>query len=343
MILNILILVSGALGKLYDEIYSYTDNDIKAGLLFFLIIGAASFLISLPVGYYKQFVLEERYGFNKNTRANYVIDNIKSIALSVVIGGILISILLYLVYTFREHFWLLMWVVVSLFSVGASLLYTRLILPLFNKLTPLGEGSLRAKIETYAAQVDFAIGNILIMDSSRRTTKANAFFSGFGREKRIVLFDNLIEKHNEEEVVAVLAHEVGHNKKKHILIGTVISILQTGLILFILSHFIFSEDISQALGGEGVAVPVNLIGFLLLFQPISTVLGYLGSMLSRKHEFEADKFAAVTYGSSPLISSLKKLYVHSLSNPDPHPFDVELNYSHPPLLQRVKRLESYDE
>jgi STE24 endopeptidase len=223
--------------------------------------------------------------------------------------------------------------------VLVNLFYTSWILPLFNKLSPLEDGELRDKILLYAKSVDFPLENVFVMDGSKRSAKANAFFSGFGKRKKVVLYDTLIEQHTTDELVAVLAHEVGHFKKKHILWSVIISVLQVGLMLFLLSEFVFSDKISLALGGSAWSVPLNLIGFALLITPISTVIGITMNWLSRKNEFEADEFAKSTFAGAPLAHALKTLSVKSLSNINPHPWYVFVNYSHPPLLQRLERLE----
>ena len=218
--------------------------------------------------------------------------------------------------------------------------YTSLILPLFNKLTPLGDGSLRSAIENYSQGVNFPLDNIFVIDGSKRSKKSNAFFSGLGKQKKIVLYDTLIEDHSEEELVAVLAHEVGHYKKKHIIQSLIISTLQTGLILFILSRFVSNDALSQALGGSQSAIHLNLVAFGILFSPISTIIGILMNIFSRKNEFEADAFAANTYGAQPLKEALIRLHQENLSNLTPHPWHVFMNYSHPPLLKRLNALES---
>jgi STE24 endopeptidase len=219
-----------------------------------------------------------------------------------------------------------------------NIFYTSLILPLFNKLKPLEEGELRNAIEEYAKKVNFPLTNIYVIDGSKRSTKANAFFSGFGKRKKIVLYDTLIEKHTTDELVAVLAHEVGHFKKKHIVKGVVLSAIQTGLMLYVFSLFVFSPDLSAALGAEQLSIHVNIIGFSILFGPISTIIGIGMNVLSRKHEFEADEFAARTADGNSLMQALKRLSTDHLSNLHPHPAYVFVYYSHPPLLKRLENL-----
>jgi STE24 endopeptidase len=230
-------------------------------------------------------------------------------------------------------------VVAAVFMVLINLFYTSLFLPLFNKLSPLEEGELKVQILQYAKTVDFSLDNIFVIDGSKRSSKANAFFSGFGKKKKVVLYDTLIEQHTSEELVAILAHEIGHYKKKHILMGLIMGILQVGILLFILSLFVYSESISLALGGNQMAVHLNLIGFSLLFSPISMLIGLGMNMLSRKNEFQADRFAKETYAGEPLAEALKTLSIKNLSNINPHPLYVYVHYSHPPLLERLEKLE----
>jgi STE24 endopeptidase len=223
--------------------------------------------------------------------------------------------------------------------VLVNLFYTAWILPLFNKLTPLEEGELKSQLIHYAKSVDFPLQNIFVMDGSKRSSKANAFFSGFGKRKKVVLYDTLLDQHPPDELVAVLAHEVGHYKKKHILLGMITSVLHVGLLLFLLAQFMYNEHLSLALGAEVWSAQLNIIGFTMLFSPISMFLGIGTNWLSRKHEFEADEFAKTTFAGKPLAEALKTLSVKTLSNINPHPWYVFVNYSHPPLLERLERLE----
>jgi STE24 endopeptidase len=217
--------------------------------------------------------------------------------------------------------------------------YTSLIVPMFNKLTPLEAGSLKEAIEAYSRKVNFPLDNIFVIDGSKRSSKSNAFFSGLGRKKKIVLYDTLIENHTEEELVAVLAHEAGHYKKKHIISGYVLSILQIGFTLYILSLLLFNEQLSYALGAAQISIPVNLIAFGILYSPISTIVGLLMNLWSRKNEFEADAYATRTYDGSALQTALKKLSAKNLSNLLPHKWYVFFHYSHPPLLQRLEAID----
>ncbi|MEM8566522.1 MAG: M48 family metallopeptidase, partial [Bacteroidota bacterium] len=249
-----------------------------------------------------------------------------------------ISVLLLLVLEIGPDFWMYFWVLAIIFLLFFNMFYTSLILPLFNKLTPLEDGLLKKAIQDYSRDVDFPLTNVFVIDGSKRSNKANAFFSGIGKKKKIVLYDTLINNHTTEELVAVLAHEVGHFKKKHIIQGFAISIGQIGLMLFVMSLIIFNKQLSLALGAQDLALHVNLIAFTILYSPVSKIFGVLGNIISRKNEFEADAYAAKTFSSTPLKSALKKLSVDNLSNLYPHPAYVFFNYSHPPLLKRLEAM-----
>ncbi len=315
------------------------ENQIVLALAFFGVIVFVSDILSLPFQWYSTFVIEEKYGFNKTTIKTFIIDKLKGYALGAVIGGALISILLYLVNTIGPGFWIWFGLIAAAFILFINMFYTSLLLPLFNKLTPLGDGELKTAIEQFSKKVNFPLDNIFVMDGSKRSAKANAFFSGIGKKKKIVLYDTLITNHSTEELVAVLAHEVGHFKKKHIVWNYLISIVQVFFVLFVLSLMIFNENLSIALGGSQQAIHLNLIAFGILFSPISGITGLFMSLLSRKNEFEADAYAKETFDGNALSNALKRLSVDSLSNLYPHPAYVFFHYSHPPLLQRLAALK----
>ena len=317
---------------------SYSDNTMIIALIFFGIIMLASDIISTPFSYYKTFVIEERFGFNKTTKKTFVLDKLKGLLMMVIIGGGILALIIWFYQQTQESFWLYAWGIVTLFTVVMNLFYSKLIVPLFNTQTPLEDGTLRDKISDYATSVGFNLDKIFIIDGSKRSTKANAYFSGFGSEKRVTLFDTLINELDEEEIVAVLAHEVGHYKKKHIIFNLVASIALTGLTLFILSVFISNPLLSNALGVKVASFHVGLIAFGLLYSPISEITGLVMNQFSRKFEYQADDYAKNTYKAEPLVSSLKKLSKNSLSNLTPHPAYVIAHYSHPTLLERVKNL-----
>ncbi|WP_179352814.1 M48 family metallopeptidase [Winogradskyella vidalii] len=317
---------------------SYSDNPIIIALIFFGIIMIASDIITTPFGYYKTFVIEEKFGFNKTTKKTFVLDKLKGLLMTVLIGGGLIALIVWFYQITGNQFWLYAWGIVTVFTVFMNMFYSKLIVPLFNKQTPLEDGELRTKISTYAASVGFNLEKIFIIDGSKRSTKANAYFSGFGNEKRVTLYDTLVNDLDDEEIVAVLAHEVGHYKKKHIIFNLVSSILLTGLTLFILSVFISNPLLSNAIGVETPSFHVGLIAFGLLYSPISELTGLIMNYMSRVFEYQADDYAKNTYKAEPLITSLKKLSKNSLSNLTPHKAYVFMHYSHPTLLERVNNL-----
>ncbi|GAO28763.1 M48 family metallopeptidase [Geofilum rubicundum] len=322
-------------------VHSVTDHSIGQSLLFFGIIGLASTLISLPLSIYDTFVIEEKFGFNKTTAAVFVLDLIKSLLLGAFIGGLMLSLIIWFYHWAGAYFWLYAWGIVSLFMIFFSKFYTSLILPLFNKLKPLEEGGLKRDIETMSKRAGFTLSNVFIMDGSKRSTKANAFFSGFGKNKRIVLFDTLINDLTNDEIVAVLAHEIGHYRLKHTIRGTILGVVQSGLMLFLLGWFINHPAIAGALGVSTPSFHIGLLGFGLLYAPISAVLGWGMTILSRRQEYQADAFAAKYAEASALQSALKKISASALSNPTPHPWFVFFNYSHPPLLKRLQALDRF--
>lgn len=337
------------LAVLWFQGFAFLDEYIAAfqpgkfwkPLLFFGIIGLISMVVSLPFTLYDTFVIEERFGFNKTTPKTFIFDLIKSLVLGAVIGGILLFLVVWFYYWAGTFFWVYAWVVMALFMLFFSKFYTTLILPLFNKLKPLEEGELRQSIEEMSKKAGFSLDNVFVMDGSKRSTKANAFFSGFGKNKRIVLYDTLINDLSKEEIVAVLAHEIGHYRLKHVIRGTLLGILQTGITLFLLGWFVNHPAIAQALGVSEPSFHIGLLGFGLLYAPISALLGLGFTLMSRYQEYQADAFAAKYAEASSLQSALKKLLASSLSNPTPHPWFVFFNYSHPPLLKRLEALDKY--
>jgi len=338
-ILSLGMLVFGGFGWLDSVLRPFFTSEIPLALIFFGTIMIASDILTIPFQWYGTFVIEEKYGFNKTTVKTFIADKFKGYLLGALIGGALLSVLIYLINSIGPNFWIWFALLSAAFTLFMSMFYTSLILPLFNKLTPLAEGELKTAIETFAKKVNFPLDNVFVMDGSKRSAKANAFFSGIGKKKKIVLYDTLINNHTTEELVAVLAHEVGHFKKKHIIWSHLISIVQIFFLLFILSKMVFNENLSIALGGSQQAIHLNLIAFTILFSPISAVTGLFMSMLSRKNEFEADAYAKETFDGNALSNALKKLSVDSLSNLYPHPAYVFFHYSHPPLLQRLSALK----
>jgi STE24 endopeptidase len=315
------------------------DGDIWQAMAFFGVLFIASDIINTPFGIYSTFVIEEKFGFNKTTPKTFITDKLKGYLLTIIIGGALGWVFLYLVFTLGQNFWIYFLVVIGVFMLVINMFYTSLILPLFNKLTPLEDGEIKDAIENYCKKENFPLSNIFVIDGSKRSKKSNAFFSGIGKKKKVVLYDTLIENQSTEELVAIFAHEVGHFKKKHIVQGYILSILQVAITLLILSFMIFSKDLSTALGGERVAVHLNLVAFGILYSPISHLTGLLMMLLSRKNEYQADAFAAHTYKGEALQTALKKLSVDNLSNLYPHKAYVFFNYSHPPLLSRLSAID----
>jgi len=318
---------------------AYSDNEIVMALVFFGMIMLGSSILSMPFEYYSTFVIEEKYGFNKSTKATFFMDKLKGLTVGAVMGGLLLSAIIWFYQSTGQYFWLYAWGAVTVFTVFMNLFYSRLIVPIFNKQTPLEEGSLRTQIENYSAKVGFSLDKIFVIDGSKRSTKANAYFSGFGREKRVTLFDTLINDLDESEVVAVLAHEVGHYKRKHIIFNLAAAILTTGFTFWLLSLFIDAPLLSNALNVSEPSFHVGVVAFGVLYAPISVITGLIMNSISRKFEYQADDYAKNTYEKQPMISALKKLSKNSLSNLTPHPLYVTVHYSHPTLLQRVENLE----
>jgi STE24 endopeptidase len=330
----------GFFGWLDGILREFYGSEIIISLLFFGILMLASDVLNIPFQLYDTFVIEEKFGFNKTDVKTFFTDKLKMYLIGALIGGFLLYVLLQLIAYFGPAFWWIFWLVITGFSLFMNMFYTSLLLPLFNKLTPLEDGELKTAIEEYSQKVGFPLDNIYVMDGSKRSSKSNAFFSGIGKKKKIVLYDTLIEKHNTEELLAVLAHEVGHYKKRHIISGILLSIIQTGAILYIMSRMIFSPELSLALGGTQTAFHLNLIAFAILFSPISMFIGMFMNVISRKNEFEADAFASETFNGKALQAALKKLSVNNLSNLTPHAAYVFFHYSHPPLLMRLRALKT---
>lgn len=335
----VLVLIFDGFAYVDSMARSLVSHPILVALVFFGILLLASEIISTPFSYYGTFVIEERYGFNKMTPKTFWIDKLKGLLLGAIIGGAILSLIIWLFQIFPNTFWIYAWILITVFSIFMNMFYTKLIVPLFNKQTPLKDGSLRHKIEVYAKKVGFQLDNIFVIDGSKRSTKANAYFSGFGSQKQITLYDTLINDLDDDEIVAVLAHEVGHYKHRHIIYNLSLSIITTGLTLWLLSLLVGNPLLSEALGVEQLGFHIGLIAFGILYSPISTITGFLMNVLSRQFEYQADDYAKTTFSAKNLISSLKKLSQKSLSNLTPHPLYVKIHYSHPSLLQRVKNLK----
>lgn len=341
-ILLMIFLLAGGFPWLDGIVRSITEHPILMALLFFGILMFASDIIGTPFAVYQTFVIEERFGFNKTTPKTFVLDKIKGWLLGAIIGGGMLTLIIWIYLQFPEMFWLYAWAVITAFSIFMTLFYSSLIVPLFNKQTLLEEGELRDEITGFSEKAGFRLKNIFVIDGSKRSTKANAYFTGFGPKKRIVLYDTLINDLGIGEIVAVLAHETGHYKKKHIITNLVVSIVQTGVTLYLLSLFINSPLLSAALGVEQHSFHIGLVAFGILYSPISFLLGIFMNLYSRKAEYQADSFAK-NYGyGKELIEGLKKLTQKNLSNLTPHPLYVFFHFSHPTLLQRIKALGNQD-
>lgn len=328
----------GGFALINSSVFSVTGNAIWQGLAFFGILGVASSLLSMPFDIYNTFVIEEKYGFNRTTPGTFIRDLLKGWVLAIILGGGMLAGIIALYLATGPNFWLVAWAMVTAFMLLLTYFYSSVIVPLFNRQTPLEPGPLREAIEAFAQKTDFNLSGIFVIDGSKRSTKANAYFSGFGSKKRIVLFDTLIHEHTIEELVAILAHEIGHNKYRHTLKRMVAGIFQTGVMLGLFSLIAGNPLLSEALGAHRPGFHLALMAFALLYSPVSQVTGLVMNIFSRKHEYQADAFVATNYNAGYLITALKKLSQNNLSNLTPHPAYVFVNYSHPPLLKRLEAL-----
>jgi len=342
--INLIILLvfwfAGGFAWLDELVRSWDLAFIWTGLAYIGLLVAASSILKLPFRIYSTFVIEERFGFNKTTPLTFIKDTLKGVGLGIVIGGPLLAGILAFFQYFDTYGWLYAWGVVTAFTLLMQYIAPTWIMPLFNKFEPLEDEELQQKIYTLADEADFEIEDVYQMDGSRRSSKSNAFFTGFGKNKRIALFDTLIDNHEHDELLAILAHEIGHYKKKHILKNMAVSILHTGVLFLLLSIFLNAEALFDAFYVAQPSIYTGLIFFSLLYSPVEMILSIFMQLLSRKHEFEADAFAAETTDDpESMIKALKKLSKDNLSNLTPHPFYVFLNYSHPPVLERIKAIK----
>lgn len=331
--------ILGGFGWLDEIVRAWGGGEITRGLLYVALLYLASMLISLPFDLYDTFVLEERYGFNKTTLATFIVDRFKGLLLAAVLGAPILALIFWFFGRF-DNAWMYAWGAMTAFSLALAYAGPKYIFPIFNKFEPLEDGELKTSINAMAAKCDFPLSEVSVIDGSRRSTKANAFFAGFGKNKKIALYDTLIAKQSTPELVAVLAHEIGHFKKKHIVQGIALGIIEIGVIFFLMGLFMKNEGLSAAFGVKEVSVYTSLVFFFMLFKPIEKLLSIGKSILSRKNEFEADAYASqVTGEPRSLMSALKKLSADSLANLTPHPFYVFMHYSHPPMLERLSALE----
>ena len=342
-LLMLAMLFLGGFAFIDGIVHTYTGSAILQAIFFFGILGFASDLLTLPLDVYHTFVIEERFGFNKTTPKTFIIDKLKGWLLAAVVGGGILALIVFIYEKSGSWFWVLAWISISVFTLFISYFYTTLLVPIFNKLIPLPAGDLRNAIEQVASRADFSLKDISIMDGSKRSTRGNAYFSGFGRKKSIVLFDTLVNEHSVDELAAVLAHEIGHYKKKHVLKGLISGMLQTGVLLFVLSLLLRSPLPALSLGAAVPSFHMSVIAFVILYSPVSMVLGILFNSVSRKHEYEADRFAVSLSQPGALQEALKRLSVKNLSNLTPHPWYVFIHYSHPALLQRLAAINKAEQ
>lgn len=341
LILLVVFWFAGGFQWLDEIVRSWELGVIWTGLVYIGILILAKSILSLPFSVYSTFVIEEKYGFNKTTPRTFVLDLVKGLGLGILLGGPLLAGILSFFTFIDQYAWLYAWATVTAFTLFVQFIAPTWIMPIFNDFEPLEDGDLRQKIRDYADKVNFAMEGVYVMDGSKRSSKSNAFFTGFGKNKRIALYDTLIENHEDNELVAVLAHEIGHYKKKHIIKNMAISIIQTGIMFFLLSVFLNSQGLYDAFYMDQASIYAGLIFFGMLYAPIDMITSIFMQVLSRKYEFEADEFASTTYQKEPMIEALKKLSKDNLSNLTPHPFYVFLNYSHPPVLQRIKAIRDH--
>ena len=340
LILIMVVIHTGIFGNLNDFVNAQTDHYMLQGLLFIAIIYFFQDIISLPFSIYSTFVIEERFGFNKTSTGLFISDKIKGYALFIVLGSIIISPILYLFNEYATYGWLIAWSLLTVFMIAIQPIFVHVISPMFNKFTPLDDGELRTAIEKYTNLVNFPLARIDIMDGSKRSAHSNAYFSGFGKSRRIAIFDTLVEKHSTDEIVSVVAHEVGHYKLKHIIQGTIIGILETGVMLFVFSTIMSDIDLFNVFGVSDLSVHAGLVFFSMLYAPVSMITSIISSIISRRNEFSADRYSyETTNNKDALISMLKGLAANNLSHLTPHPLKVFLSYSHPPVLARIKAIE----
>ena len=318
---------------------SLFESELLISLSFFGIIFFGSDILNLPFSLYSIFIIEEKFGFNKTTFRIYFFDKIKSWFITILFGGGILSFIIFQFETVGKDFWIVAWVFITTISILINGFYAQIIVPLFNKQTKLEEGNLKNDIEKYSKKVGFDLSNIFVIDGSKRSTKANAYFSGFGKQKRVTLYDTLLNKLNDNQIIAVIAHEIGHYKKHHIIFNLIFSTIQTGLMLYILSLLIYMPIFSEALGIQSHSFHIGLITFSILYAPISEIFSLIFNVFSRKFEYQADHYAKETFNSKHLIEALKVLSKDSLSNLTPHPKYVWWHYSHPTLAQRIKHLQ----
>ncbi len=339
LLLTLGMLFLGGFGYINQIAVGISENVVFQSIIFFGILFFASDILMMPFGIYSIFFIEEKFGFNKTTVKTYIFDKLKGWLTSAIIGGGILALITWFYILTTDMFWIYAWASISIFFIFMTMFYSSIIVPIFNKQTPLEAGALRDAIEAFAKKTSFKLTNIFVIDGSKRSTKANAYFSGLGPKKRIVLYDTLIQDLTTEEILAVLAHEIGHYKHKHSLSGIINSILQNGVVFYVFSLMVNNPELSNALGSDLVFFHLNLAAFGMLYSPVSDIIDIFSNTISRKHEYQADAFAGKYNLSEALISGLKKLNAKNLSNLTPHPWYVFINYSHPTLYQRILNLQ----
>ena len=340
LILTLIVIHFGLFGFLDEFVRSNSTHYIISGLLFFGILFLINDILNIPFSLYSTFVVEEKYGFNKTSIHTFIADKCKGYGLTIVFGSAIMVPIFYFFNTFQDNGWWIAWALITAFMIAVQPLFVHVIAPMFNKFTPLEEGDLKTAIEEFANKVGFPIGRIDVMDGSKRSAHSNAYFSGFGKSRRIALFDTLLDKHSTEEIVSVVAHEIGHYKKKHIITGTVLGVIETGIMLFIFNLFMNDSDLFAVFSVDTVSIYCGLVFFSMLYSPISMVTSIFTTAMSRKNEFEADAYALeTTQKPEPLISMLKGLSASNLSHLTPHPLMVFLSYSHPPVVDRIAAVQ----
>ena len=341
LLLILLVIYFGLFGRLDEFVRSNSTHYIFSCLLFFGILFFINDILNLPFSLYSTFVIEEKYGFNKTSINTFITDKFKGYGLVVVLGSTVMTPILYFFNTFQENGWWIAWALITAFMIAVQPLFVHVIAPMFNKFSPLEDGELKTAIEEFANKVSFPVGRIDIMDGSKRSSHSNAYFSGFGKSRRIALFDTLLEKHSTEEIVSVVAHEIGHYKKKHIITGTILGIIETGIMLFIFNIFMNDVELFSVFSVKEISIYCGLVFFSMLYAPVSIVTSIFTTALSRKNEFEADEYALeTTKKPKPLISMLKGLSASNLAHLTPHPLMVFLSYSHPPVVDRIAAVQS---
>ena len=342
LILIMTVIHSDIFGFLDQFVRGQSDSYILQGLLFIGIIYFFQDIVSLPFSIYHTFVIEERFGFNKTTLNLFIIDKIKGYAIFIVLGSIVITPILYFFHVYGDIGWLIAWSILTAFMIAVQPLFVHVIAPMFNKFTPLEEGELRSAIEKYTAKVNFPLARIDIMDGSKRSAHSNAYFTGFGKSRRIAIFDTLVEKHSTNEIVSVVAHEVGHYKLKHVFQGTILGIIETGIMLFAFNLIMNDIFLFQVFGVSQLSVHAGIVFFSMLYAPVSMFTSIVTTAISRKNEYEADKYSYdTTNNREALVSMLIGLSANNLSHLTPHPLKVFLSYSHPPVIDRIKAINQY--